>query len=161
MKTKVTTTLKGKENLAKLKKDIKDLHKHYVTVGIHQDAGNYTQGATPPSVVEVALWNEFGTESIPERSFFRSTLTEQSSQINKIREEAVKNILTKGWSVDKALDMIGFRVQVMIQNKIKSNIPPENAPSVLEKKRAEGVGTNTLMETQLLLRSVTYRVQSE
>lgn len=158
VKAKVSTKVIGKENLDRLRVLFKDLSKYYVTVGVHEDAGKYTEGKNPPSVVEVALWNEFGTEHTPERSFFRSTLAEKSGLINQWRQEVIGNMITKGWTPAKALETLGFRLQILIQNKIKSNVPPKNAPSVIAHKQAEGLPTTTLMETQLLLRSVTFKV---
>lgn len=150
----------------KFKEMLKKLQSAYVTIGIHENAGQYEDGT---SVVNVALWNEFGTERIPERSFFRSALTENEGKINQWREEAISNIMEKGWTVKKALDMVGFRVQLLIQNKIKSNVPPPNAPSTIESKQRSGVSpksgfkpgfesrTGTLIDSGLMLRSVTFR----
>ena len=156
-----------KDDTPKLKAALKKANGSYVTIGIHEDAGEYEDGT---SVVSVALWNEFGTQNIPERSFFRSTLEENESKINAWREEAIKNITEKNWPASKALEMIGLRVQILIQNKIKSNVPPPNAPSTIKAKQASGVApksgfkkgfegrTGTLINSGLMLRSVTYRV---
>lgn len=130
----------------------------FVSIGVHEDAGAYTAGADPPTVVEVALWNEFGTEKIPERSFLRSAIDENESQINKWREEALVQVLDGKWTLEKALESIGFKVQQLIQNKIKSNVPPPNADSTIKGKRREGLAPNTLIESGLLLRSITYKV---
>ncbi len=88
--------------------------------------------------------------------------------INQWREDALVNIIEKGWPVKKALDMIGFNLQVLIQNKIKSNIPPEygsgkkpNDGETIqqrqEQKRRRGYPPRTLIETGLMLQSLTFR----
>lgn len=166
IKVKVQTTLKS-SNAKKLREVLKRSKGAYVTVGIHSDAGAYEDG-TP--VFKVALWNEFGTKTAPERSFFRSTLHEKTEQINRWREEAIQNILEKGWTPERALEMLGFRVKVLIQNKIKSNVPPPNAPSTIAAKQHAGVSpksgfkagfegrTSTLINSGLMLRSVGYKV---
>ena len=60
-----------------------------VKVGFFSTA-RYEDG-TP--VAAVAAWNEFGTETIPERPFFRNALAES--------ERGVSNILAKGIDTKK------------------------------------------------------------
>lgn len=127
----------------------------YVTIGVHEGAGQYPGGQ---GVYQVALWNEFGTEHIPERSFVRATIDENESKINKWRDEMMDNVITKNWSVEKALTTMGFRIQVLIQNKIKSNVPPVNAPGTIKAKQKAGVPQVTLQNSTLLLRSITFQV---
>lgn len=153
--SKISTSDSGGKEFKDLIKRLDQYKSAYVSVGVHEDAGHYESGV---SVAEVALFNEFGTRSIPERSFLRSAVDENVARINGWREEAIMNILNKGWTVEKALDMIGTRVKFLIQNKIKSNVPPPNAESTLAQKKKEGVASNTLMWSQLMLRSVTYKV---
>ncbi len=120
----------------KIREMLKKYKEAYVSIGIHEDAGVYP-GQNPPSVVEVALWNEFGTETSPSRSFIRSTMDEKESLINKWREEMIDNILFKEWTVEKALTAMGFRIQILVQNKIKSNVPPPLKESTAREKLAK------------------------
>jgi hypothetical protein len=107
----------------------------------------------------VALWNEFGTRFAPERSFIRSALHENKSKINKWRGELIQNMVTKGWSMDKALTAMGLRIQFLIQNKIKSNVPPPLAASTARQKRRKGLAEVTLIDSGLLLRSIKFKVE--
>jgi hypothetical protein len=155
LKISVTTSDKKSAAIAKFMANARKVSGSYVSVGFHGGAGNYEDGT---DVVEVALWNEFGTRTSPERSFIRSAIDANLDKINKWREEGLNNMLTKGWTMEKALDMLGFRLQTLIQNKIKSNVPPPNADSTVAQKKRDGVAPNTLIHTELMLRSVTYRV---
>lgn len=140
-----------------------------VTVGIHQDAV-YPDG-TP--VAHVAAWNEFGTTRTvmgadgkthqvvhtPERSFIRSSVRENEEKTRKWRAELVQKIgSSPQWTTAKALDAMGFRLREVIRNKIKSNVPPPNAPRTLAAKRLAGVPERTLMFSEHMLNSVTYQV---
>jgi hypothetical protein len=154
IKSHTKTTVKGQDKVDALRKAIGRHKTAYVEIGFHEDAGEYEDGT---SVVQVALWNEFGTETSPERSFFRTAIDENAAKINEWRNEMIGNIIEKSWTVQKCLDTMGFRIQVLVQNKIKSNLPPPNAPSTLEAKARAGTGSNTLMNTKLMLRSVTYK----
>lgn len=137
-----------------------------VTIGLHEDAGTYP-GTDPPSVVEVGLWNEFGTRFSPERSWLRSAIDENESQINAWREAAIRaivdefalhGVVTKAF-FHKQLSSIGFKIQVLVQNKIKSNIPPPNTEETAMAKDKAGVAAVTLIDSGLMLRSVTYKVE--
>jgi hypothetical protein len=154
IKPRVTTKVNGQGNVDKFLLMLQKLKGAYVTIGIHEDAGSYDNGV---SVVEVALWNEFGTEHSPERSFFRSVLDEKVSLINSWREETLKQI-GEGKDPMKAMSSFGFKLQVLIQNKIKSNVSPANAPSTTESKLRRGVVPRTLIDSTLMLRSVTFKV---
>lgn len=158
IRAKVTVKDYGKEANDKLAKKFGSIKEAFVSIGVHEGAGQYPDGT---SVVEVALWNEFGTRSIPERSFIRSTIDENEGLINSWREEMLKKLIDDDWTVEKALEAIGFRIQTLIQNKIKSNVPPPNAPSTLKHKQREGTSGGTLIDTGLLLRSISYQVHLE
>lgn len=153
---KVNTKVTGQDRVNKLMEMLKKYKTAYVTVGIHEKAGSYTKGESPPMVVQVALWNEFGTEKSPARPFFSTAIDSNEEKINQWRDEAVDKVLAGTFTIEKALDYIGFRVQVLIQNQIKSNMPPPNAPSTLKAKARAGVAPQTLINTGLMLRSVTF-----
>lgn len=174
IKSKTTTKDSNPDLIRRFLRKIRGSEKAYVTIGVHDDAGKYP-GPNAPSVVEVALWNEFGTQTSPERSFIRSTLDDNRSQIEQWRLEVIANVLHKDWTVTKALETIGFRVQTLIQNKIKSNVPPPNASSTQRKKSQSGslpktldgasvgdqvslLSSSTLIDTGLMLRSIGFKV---
>lgn len=152
---KITFEVKGDKAHAELLKRAKELKRAFLTVGIHEDAGVYADGV---SVVEVALWSEFGTETAPERSFIRSTLEERAGLINQWRIELLGKVIDGTMTVTVAMNALGFRLRELIRAKINSNVPPPNAPSVAARKRAKGLAPRTLVESGLLLRSVEYRV---
>jgi hypothetical protein len=154
IKSKTHTTVKGKDNARRIRMQLSLAAEAYVTVGIHDDAV-YPDGT---SVAQVALFNEFGTDTIPERSFVRSAIYEAHESINAWRAEALKNIAEKGWTAEKGLTMLGFRIQELIRNKIKSNVPPPNSARTQARKRRLGVPQRTLIETMHMLNSVTFRV---
>lgn len=166
VRPKVEVKDNGKADREKLYQKFMGFESAFVSIGVHEGAGEYDDGT---SVLEVALFNEFGTRSIPERSFLRSTIDENESLINTWREELLRKIIDEDWSVEKALEAIGFRIQTLIQNKIKSNVPPPNSPATIKRKQALGVlgkevfegRTSTLIESGLLLRSITYQVHLE
>ena len=144
----------------KLRVALESANGSYVSVGINEGSKRYDDGVT---VAQVALWMEFGTEvggevRCPQRSFLRSTFREQQATINAFRLEGLRNLMLKGWSVEKALTMIGFRTVVLIQNKIKSNVPPPLSPAYAALKKQRGQPNETLIATGALLDAIDFRV---
>lgn len=145
----------NKKEFEEFLKRMKHTSGSYVTIGVHEGAGDYESGV---SVVQVALWNEFGTERIPERSFLRSVLYGNESLINSWRQKEIKEIMEKKTTPEKALSSIGFRIRELVKNKIGSDVPPPNAPSTLARKKRLGVAPRTLIESGLLQRSIDFKV---
>lgn len=141
--------------LKRLKRELDRCKDAYVEVGIYDKAGEYEDGT---SVIMVALWNEFGTESIPSRPFLRNAVLGEAAKINAWRVEVIRKIFHGQMTGRQALEALGFRVRELIRKSIRSDTPPPNAPATLARKRADGVPPRTLVHTQLLLRSVEYRV---
>lgn len=159
---KTTITFKAeKSQETRLKKELAKLKGSYVSVGVHEGAGEYSSGV---SVIEVALWNEFGTKNsdgsthTPSRPFIRSVVYGDESRINGWREEVFEKVFEGKISVEKALSTLGFKIRELIRAKINSDMPPPNAPATIAHKKAEGVAPRTLVETGLLLRSVEFKV---
>jgi len=162
-KTKITIK-DGDRAWQKFRKEMKRIRGAYVSIGVHENAGQYEDGT---SVVLVALWNEFGTRQdgkvhTPMRSFLRSTIDENQQLIDSWRREAIEKIAKGEFDTVKALEMLGFRIRELVRNKIRSNVPPANKPSTIAAKRREGINPpdHTLMETQLMLRSIEYKVHA-
>lgn len=157
MKVKGADMAKLKQRLANI---WQGLGGNYVTVGVHKDALDYPNGE---SVAMVALINEFGAKKedgtiIPERSFLRSAVHENQGAINKWRVEVLKGMAEKKITAHKALTIMGFRMQVLVQNKIKSNVPPSNAQVTLDRKKELGQIPETLRATEHMLRHIGYQV---
>lgn len=158
IKPKVTFKVKGGDAYKKLLKQAGELKRMYVSVGVHDGAGEYEDGT---SVVEVALWMEFGTETIPERSWLRSTLSGKESLINQWRIDLLGQFVDGKITAKKALETLGYRIRELVRAAINSNIPPPNSDETAARKRAKGLPARTLVESTLLLRSVEYKVGSK
>ena len=112
----------------------------------------------------VAAWNEFGTETIPERPFFRNALAES--------ERGVSNILAKGIDTKKMVvdEQLAGRVGEYVQGKIRDSITalndPPNSPKTIAQKRKKlhgkkgtGGGETPLLDTGKLRNSVAWEVE--
>ena len=109
------------------------------------------QDGTP--VAAVAAWNEFGTETIPERPFFRRALAEA--------EDGIIRVLKAGLDTKKMVvgEQLAGRVGAHVQGKIRDSITalkePPNAPETVRRKGS----SNPLLDTGTLRNSVDWEVE--
>lgn len=133
-----------------------------LTVGVHKDAGSYpatTKGGKEGATIAlVANCLEYGTDTMPARSFMRPAVDENRGAIQRMMDRAIVNVGWNGWTVERALSRIGSQLLRFVQNKVKSNVPPPLSEAYLARKLKLGMPERTLIATGLLLRSLAYRV---
>jgi hypothetical protein len=137
-----------------------------VTVGIHEQEGaeqheaedNFGEGfgqASPPTIVEVASFNEFGL-GVPQRSFIRGWADENEAEnrenLRKIGQAVVKGKLEGG--AKQGLERFGLLAVAGIQKRMSDGIDPPNAPSTVAAKKS----SKPLINTGQLRSSVTFKV---
>lgn len=137
--------------LEKILQHVHFLDETNARVGIVGAAGDKRSGDGRMTVGEVALINEFGTKSIPARSFMRSALrTEKAHELAYFLAETA---LTFG-NVDQALHAAGEGLAEVMRAKITSATLRQNKASTIAKK-----GFNSpLLDTGVLLRSIDYEL---
>lgn len=116
-----------------LKKGIQEAKGAYTKVGIQQDAKR--KDASP--MVTVAYVHEFGHDAlgIPERSFLRWTFDNHAPQIRHLLDTEMKRIVQGKSTAGRSLSMIGQWYRAKVQERIRSNIPPELAESTKAARR--------------------------
>ena len=97
-------------------------------------------GGNAPTLGDVAVYNEFGTKTIPARSFIRSTADEQREKWGEFAAHLVAQVIDLKVGAFQMFELQGLRMQRDIQAKIRSNIPPANAPSTVMRKLAKVQG---------------------
>jgi len=135
--------------------------KPYVQVGVMESAGEHKGPDNEESltVVEVATFHEFGTETVPERSFIRSTVDENFDSYVEKTKILQEKVILQAFDVKKALSVLGELIQSDIVKKIDSGIDPELADSTKKSKIVNGKSGNTpLVDTGQLKKSVRYKV---
>ena len=101
----------------------------------------------------VAAWNEFGTETIPERPFFRRAIAEMEGGISNIVKAGID---TKKMVVDDRLaDRVGAYAQGQLQESLTALKEPPNAPSTIKEKGS----SSPLIDTGHMRESVTWEVE--
>lgn len=128
MAAKVTQTTK-----LTMDEVIKRLTDSAVTVGVHSDAGKDRNGVT--NALKAAV-NEFGTDTIPERSFLRSTMAANRraymENIAKIAQSAIQGKRTP----KKGMGLLGLKAQNDIKSRITSISTPANSAATIKRKKS-------------------------
>jgi hypothetical protein len=111
--------------------------------------------AEPPSVIDVAFWNNYGTDKIPARRFMDIGGKRCISQMKTMIAVCGEKMMAKKMTGKDAGEMLGEKAVAIMKKTIKSNIPPPNAKSTIKMKGSE----STLIDTGLLMQSVTFAVR--
>ncbi len=130
-----------------MRQRMKQMAGSYTKVGV-QENSKEQDGVS--DLVIVAASNEFGTDTIPERSFIRSTFEENRDRLAEISAAEADAILTGKKDVKTSLHLMGEFHAGQIQAKIHSHPPPENAPATIGRKGSTG----TLVDTGNLAQSI-------
>lgn len=106
----------------------------------------------PPEIAKVALWNEYGTESIPARPFLRT------AQLNAFprAERLVQKRMEEGLDIEKICKQIGVMLQGEIKAQITRGTFTPNAPSTIRHKGS----SRPLVDTGNLLQSVHWGIST-
>lgn len=121
--------------------------------------GNDAKSKTPgddATLAEIATFNEFGTSTIPARSFMRSTFDE-NGYYAPFTTKVLKSVVAGRTSAANALQIVGLKIQSDVQKKIVALKSPPNAPATIAKKGS----SNPLIDTGRLRQSITYEVDKK
>jgi hypothetical protein len=125
-----------------------------VVVGIlAKDAGRTEKDGT--TLIDVGTWNEFGTETIPARSFIRAWFDQDQEEARRVLIALMKAVLAGKTMKEKALQMLGQWAQGRVQARMATSIPPPNAPSTVRQKGS----TTTLIASGQLRSGISYGVR--
>ena len=151
----VTTKDKFTRAGIKLNKALKQAAKGPgVKVGILQnDFGTSREGEK--TVGEVALDNEFGSETNPERSFMRSTADKKQKAWLKLAERIQGQVMGGKISLKKGLGLLGFQMKADIQAAITAKKDPPNSPATIARKGVD----NPLIDTGQMRQAIDFEVE--
>lgn len=155
----------GKGNKKVFEQALSQLKRTELQVGFFPSA-QYDDGT---KVAYVAAVHEFGAGHVPPRPFFRPTIAERKPVWDRFIAASIKKVLAGELSAAKMLDELGLAVAGDVKKTIsKIKTPPLSDKTVAAKRRKyakTGVGagylTKPLIETKLMINSVTHEVTSK
>lgn len=138
----------------RIRRNVDDLGKFEVRVGVQGDAGAYDDKTT---LVEVATWNEFGTERAPSRPFMRKTADENRRRVGILGEGFLKKIIDGSVTTQGALNQIGlwFAAQVVKTINTSKGWAKPNAQSTIDAKGS----SHPLVDTSHLRKNIKHIVR--
>ncbi len=139
--------------LKQIERDLKELASYEIAVGVQGAEAAESYDDTGATVAEVAIWNEFGTEKIPERPFMRQTAEKHNNWSEETADawNSVINRLNPGL----AAQLIGQKARGDIQEEIANGEFTPNAPRTIAKKGS----ARPLIDTGRMRQSITFKVR--
>lgn len=106
------------------------------------------------SMPEIAAQNEFGTKTIPARSFMRTSFDENRDRISQIIASEYDKIIGGASTVKRSLNLIGLFGVDLIQQKIRAIHFPPNSPRTIAAKGS----SKPLIDFGQMIQSVRHKV---
>lgn len=116
-------------------------------------------GATPaPTVLQVGVWHEYGTQHVPMRSFLRGPLNAKAADMDKVLQTQFNLVLENGMDVEKALGRVGLAARNISVGAFRTRGYGVWADIDQATKDAKG-SSGILIDTGLLRSSITWVVE--
>lgn len=137
----------------RLIKKLKALDGHGVTVGIHEDAGDYEEGLT---VAQVMAVHEFGTRDkrVPARPTLGPTFDANLEKYQRESIAASDRVAEAGISPSLALQRLALMIETDVKRAITDLRTPSLKPATIKAKGSD----NPLIDTGRMRNSVEGRV---
>ncbi len=142
---------------------VSDLLKRYASkkvIAVGYPVGEEGTGLKYPNgkeVLDVAVYNNFGTETIPRRDFFTPGGANAVEAVKPVYRQQVKKLNRGETSVETILETAGPFAQAQMQLAIRDLSEPENAPSTI----AEKGSNNPLVDDGLLQQAMSHVVRDK
>lgn len=134
----------------------------------------FPAGKVSSDVINIAVWNEFGTKGgasgggwggpIPERPFMRNAMRSNDGKYQSFLKKAAKTIIdaaingsSPAAAKRQALRQLGIIAQGDIQSEITALRSPPNSQVTIARKGS----SNPLIDTGRMRQSVTYKLEDE
>jgi len=150
----------NKKDYDKFKKQFNKLKKRpLVAVGVLGKEGSEVYEDDTATTVDVATYNEFGTDTIPARSFLRSTYERDQSKFLAILRRYKLQLVREKITVRQVLTFVGEYAQKQIQKTLTAGGIPfiPNSPATIESKGS----SKPLIDSGQLRQSIRYEVRND
>ena len=151
--------------IVKSLKEIEYLTTRQVEIGILAIDKSLTGENKKTTILEYAIYNEYGTPSMPARPFMRNALDSNKGIISNLIQAAPKKVIKGEKSGKEALMEIGETIRGLIIQSIATAqawaVP--NDPKTLKIKTKNGQANNTkpLIDNRFLIKSIRYQIVNE
>lgn len=109
------------------------------------------------SVIQVALWNNYGTDRTPSRPFMDLAAREMREVYSKGMKTLGPKIARGEARVEKVLDVLGLQAEECVRKAIMDGEWQPNAPETIRRKKSE----RPLVDTATMRNRVTHVVRAK
>jgi hypothetical protein len=106
------------------------------------------------NIAKYAWWQETGTRNIPRRPFMSFTNKTRKGDFSLRTRKRLREVHRGRITTDALLSRMGRDTKFWIQTSIRAIRTPANADSTLRNKRRRGTGSNPLIDSGSMLRSI-------
>jgi hypothetical protein len=111
-----------------------------------------------PTVLQVGIWHEYGTQNTPQRSFLRGPLKLKQADLDKALTTQFNLVLEDGMDVEKALGRVGATARNISVGAFRARGYGVWADIKAATKAAKG-SSGILIDTGLLRNAITWVVE--
>ena len=135
-------------------RNLKKLDGKEVVAGVLRTAGKSADRKT--NLVDIAVWNEYGTRRIPSRPFLRTAADKNQKDWAKLAQQVGGRVIDGTMSAEQGLELIGNKMVGDIQQVIgnRSLLAP-NAPATVRRKGSDA----PLIDTGQLRQAISFEVR--
>lgn len=106
-----------------------------ITVGVHSDDAHHTHGSGEGTTIgDIAAWMEFGTQTVPQRSFIRGWFDERQEFIASTLRTQFQQVLDGKRPIEQAAERAALALEGDVKQRILENIPPPLSPVTIKRK---------------------------
>ena len=137
-------------------RELQKLSTKQVRVGLKRGKKGKKHNGMPSKadLVEIALYNELGTSTIPSRPFLAQTVQMHEEEIKEMAATEVSQALLGEKDSQQAFEVIGEDVRKKVQNRIDEGQFVPNAPSTIRRKGHD----HPLIDTGTMRDSISYTI---
>lgn len=146
----------------KLLKEIDYLKNHRVEIGILAIDKDLKGDDRKTTILEYAIYNEYGTSNIPPRPFMRHTLNTNKTLISGLMRNITRQVIRGEKTAKEALMEFGETIRGLIIQNIATadSWATPNKESTTKTKTSNGNTNNTkvLIDNRYLIKSIRYQI---
>ena len=144
--------------VSKIQNELNWIDDHVLTYGLQGSKGLSKYPNSDLNVATVALFQEFGTDTIPSRPFIRRTFKKKQKEINSKTEKEIGLVVSLTQTGQQAYQNIGKYVVGLIQDELKTS--SSWAKRLDDKTIKDKGGKNSpLRDSDKLLKAISWAIR--
>lgn len=145
----------------KVFKELEYLNKYRVEIGILAIDRDRKGKDEKTTILEYAIYNEFGTKYIPARPFMRNAIDKNRQEIKKLKKEVAESVIAGKLTGKEALMRIGETIRGMVIMSIATAeqwAKPISKETIKRKSGGSVFNNKPLVDNKFMVKSIRYQI---